>query len=124
MSTDQLSSEVTINLNGEEHTLRASLQAATSLSQTFNGLANAFEGLSNRNLSTYQAVVKAGIVTAKHISTKDLNEAVWVAGMVPLYGPLVDFLGLLNNGGRKPGEDAASAASDDDGDDEGNGHGA
>lgn len=122
MSTEQLSGDINIKLDGEEHTLRASLQAASSLSATFGGLSKAFDGLLKRDLGTYQAVVKAGIVTAKNISTKDLNEAVWKAGMTKLYSPLVDFLGLLNNGGRKPGEDAEGATGDDE-DEAGNGHG-
>ena len=122
MSTEQLSGDITLTLNGEEHTLRPSLQAATSLSATFNGLSQAFDGLTNRNLAVYQAVVKAGIITAKNISTKDLNEAVWKAGMVKLYSPLVDFLSLLNNGGRKPGEDAEGEGAGDNSEDQGNGH--
>lgn len=122
---EKLSGDVSITLNGEEHILRPSLQAATSLSATFGGLSSAFDGLMKRDLGTYQAVVKAGIITAKNISTKDLHEAVWKAGMTKLSEPLVDFLGLLNNGGRKPGDDGEGGDADDNGGDgEGNGHGA
>lgn len=125
MSTQNLSGDITLMLNGEEHILRPSLQAATALSATFGGLSKAFDGLMNRDLGTYQAVVKAGIVTAKNISTKDLQEAVWRAGMVTLSEPLIDFLGLLNNGGRKPGSDGEASDADADSEDgEGNGHGA
>ncbi|WP_279483407.1 hypothetical protein [Aureimonas sp. SK2] len=101
MST-KLSNDVEVELGGETHLLRANLKNATAISRQFGGFDGAVQGLLNSNLDVYQSIVKTGIVTAKNISTDDLKEMVWSAGMNKLVVPLSKFVGMCRNGGRDP----------------------
>jgi hypothetical protein len=111
-----LSTDVTITLDGEEHTLRPSMKAASTISRQFEGFVGAFTALMQGQLDAYVAIIKAGI-TSKNVSTDDLKEAVWRTGLPKLAEPIGRYLTILQNGGRDP--DAGSSSDEID---EGNDH--
>lgn len=98
----KLDNDVEITLDGETHLLRPSLKATTAISRAHGGLVGAVQGCLNGELDVYQSVIKAGIVTAKNISTDDLREMVWRAGMNKLSMPVGKFIRTLQNGGKDP----------------------
>lgn len=114
-----LSSDVMVELDGDEYPLRSSLRAATAISNHFGGFIAAYQHLANGNLQAYQFIIRNGIPKAdqRNISTEELNEMIWRKGTVDLVGPVSKYLGRLQHGGRDPDEDVSHA---DDGD-EGNG---
>ena len=112
-----LTTDVTIVLDGEEHTLRPSLKAASSVSRQFGGFVGAFNALMQGQLDAFTSIIKAGLVS-KNISTDDLKEAVWRTGLPKLSEPVSRYVSILQNGGKDPDEGV-----DEDGDrDEGNGN--
>ncbi|WP_062206794.1 hypothetical protein [Aureimonas sp. AU12] len=106
-----LSNDVEVELGGDTHLLRPSLKAATAISRQFGGLVGAMQAALNGNLDAFQFVVKTGIVTAKNISTEDLKELVWSAGMRKLSDPVSKYLTLLQNGGKDPDADEEDAST-------------
>lgn len=108
----KLNNDLEIEIDGEKYALRASSNAASTISNRFNGFVGAFQALQMLDLSVVQFIIRTGI-TDKNISTKDLNEAVWRTGVGELTGTLAKYVSRLQNGGRDPNEEAAG------GDDEG-----
>ncbi len=99
-----LTKDVEIDLDGETFYLRPSLKAANAISREFGGFLGAFEALRLLNLQATQFIVRSAC-TSKNISTDDLNERVWRAGVGKLTGPLAKFISILQNGGRDPSEE-------------------
>lgn len=110
-----LTNDVEITLNGETFHLRPTLKAASAISRQYGGFSGAFQALQMLNLEVAQYIVRQGI-TAKNLSTDDLNEAVWKSGVGRLTPVLARYIAILQNGGSDP--DATEQA---DGNSEGNG---
>ncbi|MBB3937672.1 hypothetical protein [Aureimonas phyllosphaerae] len=111
MSKQTLSAGVAITLGDEEYELKASLKAATAVSNRFGGFANALAAVAGSDLAAIQFVVRQG-VPLRDISSKDLDEVVWLAGTRHLMGDVMSYVTRLANGGRDPdleGEEAEKA---------------
>ncbi|WP_152045505.1 hypothetical protein [Aureimonas psammosilenae] len=115
MST--LSTDVEIKLDGETFYLRSTLKAAQNISRQYGGFVGTFQALQVLSLEVAQYIVKQGI-TAKNISTDDLNDKVWRAGVGNLTKPLARYVSILQNGGRDPDLNDGDDTQDSD---EGNG---
>lgn len=116
----ELNSEVSISLNGDDFTLRPSLNAANAISVRFGGMNEAYVALGRMQLDAYVFIVKTGMPRdqlKQFPGDKDLPTAVWRAGMDNLAEPLAKFVNILRHGGRNP-----ELAVDDDEDDSGNGN--
>ncbi len=124
MGKQAISSDVTVELGGEEVALKCSMAAATAVSSRFGGIQGALSAVSSGELTAAQFIVRQG-VPLKQVSNKDLNELVYDTGLGNLYGPLTRYVLRLFNGGRDPSADAEEEADDDAEDeaDEGNGEG-
>lgn len=101
--------EVEITLAGVKHTLRCSLRAARTVSALSGGFSGAYQGLSGYNLSTYTAIVAAGLDKRGNDASK-VEEQVYETGLEPLTAPLSRYLGLLMNGGREAATEAGDGA--------------
>lgn len=99
-----LVSGIDVTLDGETHTLKPSLKAATTISRQFGGFMGAVQALAASDLNAYLVIARSGIA-AKTISTDDLNEAVYSTGIQNLMEPFLRYVRILQNGGREPVED-------------------
>ena len=89
-------------LDGEEKELVPSPGAALKLSRQYNGLATIYNKLTAYDSEVYVTVVREGLGIA--LNSKDaqgLAEKVWRTGLTALTVPLVEYVNLLLNGGRK-----------------------
>ncbi|MEO3387320.1 hypothetical protein [Mesorhizobium sp. CAU 1741] len=118
---NSLTSDITIELEGQEYTLRSSLKAASAISSHFGGFIGAYQQLANGNLQACQYIIRQGIPASetRNISTEELNGMVYRSGIVKLSGPLSRYISRLQNGGRDPDEEDEPRAGEDD--DSGNG---
>ncbi len=112
-----LSSDVTLELDGEEYSLRSSLKAANAISNNFGGFITAYQHLANGNLQAFQYIIRQGIPKAElqNVSTEELNEMIWRKGVTTLIGPVSKYLGRLQNGGRDPDDEGEAPREDDEG---------
>lgn len=92
--------EVEITLGGVKHALRCSLRAARTVSALSGGFSAAYQGLSGYNMSTYVAIVAAGLDKRGNDAAM-VEKQVYETGLETLTAPLSKYLGLLMNGGRE-----------------------
>lgn len=110
--------EVEIDLAGwgRPLTLKPSLTAALNLNRRYGGLGPLMTKLGAYDFDAYvQVIAQGGGVTEKGM--KKLPDAVYATGLLSLAVPLTNFVAVLFNGGRPPGEkaeDPDAAPEDDD----------
>ncbi|WP_061930133.1 hypothetical protein [Aureimonas sp. AU22] len=119
MSAQTLSAGVVITLGDDEYELKANLKAATAISNRFGGFSNALAAVAGSDLAAITFVVRQG-VPMRDVSSKDLEEAVWLAGTRHLMGDVMSYVTRLANGGRDPDLEADETKQSDEGA-EGNG---
>lgn len=93
------SGEVVISLDGEERTLRPTLNAATRINSQFGGFAGALGQIQALNLEAMTYIVRQGL-GASDAEAKGLREQVYQAGVLEMVGPLSRYVMLLANGGK------------------------
>ncbi|WP_427023041.1 hypothetical protein ACP4J4_10390 [Aureimonas ureilytica] len=117
-----LTNDVEITLGGETYNLRPTLKAANAVSRQYGGFVGAFNALQMLNLEVATFIVRTGTNMKKadggSISTEDLNDKVWRAGVGKLTAPLARYVAILQNGGKDPDESNEDEAE---GSDQGNG---
>ena len=91
--------EVAVTLDGEEVVLRSTFQAAKTISKGMGGYTEAIRRVAAADQTAYAAIIAAG---ARRKHDDALEEAVYKTGLGDLAGPLVEYLVLLQNGGRDP----------------------
>jgi hypothetical protein len=94
-------SEVEITLAGRPVVLRCTLGALKALDAAPGGLSEVISGLTSYRFASYCAVVAAG--TGRRPS--EVEEDIYKTGMPALVGDLAEFVGMLVNGGVKPGDE-------------------
>ena len=110
-----LMNNVRITLGDNEFELVPSLKAATAVSNRFSGFQNAMNAIQAADLASISYIIRQGI-TAKTISTDDLNEAIWRKGAFKSMTDALTFVSRLANGGRDINEEADEADEADEGD--------
>jgi hypothetical protein len=96
--------DLTIKLDGADVALRVDLAAAKATNAAFGSFVEGFRRIAELNYSAFVALTAIG--TGKPV--KDVEEAVFLAGMPDLVKPLSDYLARLANGGR-PGDGELAA---------------
>lgn len=96
-------SDIHIDLGAERVALRCTLRAAKELNAFFGNFTSGFRRLTEYDFSAYVAVVAFG----SGRQAKDIEAAVFEAGLPQLVKPLSDYLALLANGGRPVETEAA-----------------
>ncbi len=91
---------VEITLDGETAILRPTLKAAQTLSRRSGGLVALVQEVTKFDLDAVTAVVALGLDR----QPKDVADAVWRTGVSDLAGPVVEFISVLANGGRRSDE--------------------
>ncbi len=100
--------EVVISLNGEDITLRPTINAARMVSRQYAGYAKARQLIVDENLDAVVFVIRVGSgMNDKDI--KKLEERVWKNGLdIDLLIPLIKYIAILGNGGRPLPDDIDS----------------
>lgn len=98
---------VTLELEGEPVELSATIEAARKLSKQ-GGLRVMMDRIGNMDLDAYVAVISAGTGDRNLTS---LEERVHHSGVMNLMVPLIEYLSILANGGRRQAEKKSAARS-------------
>ena len=91
--------DVPITIDGEELVLRPTLQAALGISRLHNDIQLTGRQIMNMDLDTIISVVAFGLGVKV---TQKLQEQVWRTGQFDIRLPLMQFMNVINNGGRPP----------------------
>lgn len=100
---------VEITLDGETAILRPTLKAAQTLSRRSGGFMELVQEVTKFDLDAITAVVALGLDRQQ----KDIAEAVWRTGVAEISGPVVEYIGILANGGRRIDESAGGEGEAD-----------
>lgn len=92
---------VPIMLNGVEHQLVPTLGACMAISGIAGGLNAAVQRCVALDFVTICQVIEAGM-NLNPTQAKKLREEVYAAGLINLFGPCIDFIQIVANGGRPP----------------------
>ena len=95
---------VTVNIDGDDYTLKPTLHAIKALSAQYDGLSGCLDRLRRMDMNAFINVVNVG-ADIKGKEAKALEPAIFRTPMGELIGPLVEYVAVLMNGGR-PLEDA------------------
>ena len=102
--------DVVINLDGEEVTLRPTLEACTTLSRIQGGIHAQVQRCLALEFDAILAVIVAGLGMRGN-GSKDLPGKVFKSGLIQLSAPCISFLHIVANGGRPLGEDQEEESS-------------
>lgn len=111
------SGTVTITLGGEKVVLKPTPRAAMAISTHFEGLQGAVPRVAGHDIAAAAFVIAAG-AGIRGEAAKGLNDKVFTAGISNLAAPLIEFIVILMNGGKRPDD---MPSTEDTEDDEGNG---
>lgn len=107
MANEVNSGEITISLDDDKVVLRSTLRAAKAVSAGQGGFVGALQRISQFELAAYVSVVAAG----SGRNEKEIEDAVFSAGIQSLAEPLTKYVALLMNGGRDPNAKSENEAS-------------
>lgn len=93
--------DVPIVLDGKEMLLKPSLQACMDISRLAGGGQAAIQRCLALEFDTICAVISAGL-GLNPVQAKKLPAAVYATGTISLHGACIDFIHIVNNGGRPP----------------------
>jgi hypothetical protein len=89
--------ELELELDGEVITLTPSLDACMTISRMYGGVTNVIPRLTSFDFDTIVGIIAAG--TGRNVS-KVLQEKVYKTGVVNVVSTLIDFVAIVNNGGK------------------------
>jgi len=103
--------DVAIHLNGEEIVLRPTLKAMSAISSN-GGLGKVRQALVDQDFATVVSVILHGANMTGGSAGKQIPEAVYKNGFTTeLLVGLLNFVGILANGGKPLPDDVAAAAA-------------
>lgn len=103
--------EVEITLNGETLTLKPTIRAITTASRQFGGLMKAVEALRAGDLDAMAALISLGLGLQDKDARK-MPDRVAENGITDgLVVALINFVGILSNGGKPLADDGEGAGS-------------
>jgi len=89
--------ELELDLDGELVVLTPSLDACMTISRMYGGVTNVIPRLTSLDFDTIVQIIAAG--TGRNPS-KILQEKVYKTGVVNVVSTLIDFVAIVNNGGK------------------------
>ncbi len=97
--------EIYITLDGEPITLRPTMRAADLISNQLGGFAKARQAIYDENRGLIVSIIRIG-AGMKEEAARKLPEMLWRNGLnLKLLMPILEYLAVLNNGGRPLPED-------------------
>lgn len=103
--------QVAITLGDQEYMLKPTLDAMQKISNQLGGLAGARQAIVGQNLQGIVAIITHG-ANVPSGPARGLPDKVFREGLTdPLLVPLLEYIGLLQNGGRPPEADDGGDAS-------------
>lgn len=90
---------IDIVLDGKDYSLVASAKAMRDINAAFGGMARAYAALQDVNTDSVQTILRAGL-TRK--DAEDLEEKIFRTGPQNLVLPAMQFVLMVNNGGKHP----------------------
>jgi hypothetical protein len=103
--------DVTIHLNGDDLVLRPTLKALSAISSN-GGLGKVRQAIVDQDFSTIVSVIMHGANLTGSRNGKDVPDAVFHNGLnTELLVGLLNYVGILGNGGKPMPDDVAAAAA-------------
>lgn len=97
----------TVKVDGKEYTLEPTLKAVRQICATYGGLLTAFRQVNDANPSTAAAIIVFGAdIKLKDGETDQFEEKVWKTPRSDYANGIIQYLGMLLNGGKPLEEDA------------------
>jgi len=90
---------IDIELDGSPYTLVASAKAMRDINAAFGGMQNAYAALQNLNTASLEVILRAGL---SRKDSNDLEEKIFRTGVQELLLPAMQFVLMVNNGGKHP----------------------
>ena len=103
-----MSDTVSIELEGKTFELKPTLGALEALSKKYENFQSVYTRLGSMNLEVYTDVVYAGVkgkLPPNDKERQETNAEIYNAGIITLMPSLIEFMGLLLNGGKRPSEE-------------------
>ena len=92
--------DVEVELGGEQHVLRPTLEACTKVNELHGSLMQTRTRVATLDFDTIVEVVGLGLGASPQVKAKQLRKLVYDAGLLALQGPVIDFINNIANGGR------------------------
>ena len=99
MATAYTDGVIDIVLDGKDYTLVSSAKAMRDINAAFGGMQNAFAAVQSLNTDSLEAILRAGLTRKDAI---DLQEKIYLTGVQELVLPAMQFVMMVNNGGKHP----------------------
>lgn len=100
-----------IELNGKTYELVASPKAMKNINRAFGGLGVAFQSIQNMDVEAIETILRAGLT--RRSDAEDLENDIFAAGLAKAVKPAVEFLVMVQNGGRTAEEVEQEAAEEE-----------
>ncbi len=93
---------IDIELDGKDYALVASAKAMRDINAAFGGMSSAYAALQEINTESIQTIIRAGLSRKDLKDIDDLNEKIFLTGPQNLVLPAMQFVLMVNNGGKHP----------------------
>ncbi len=114
MTSNLNGDNVVIETAGKTYTLKPTLKASMRLDKELRGFQQGLRDLMALKLHTAFVIVTVGAGIRGEDDIKKMQEDLYDFGIVKLSGPCAEYLGILMNGGKRPGENEGIASDDED----------
>lgn len=105
--------DVVITLAGKEHTMVPSLQACMAISKIAGGAQNVISQCMALNFDTICEIVVIGTGYTSLKERRMVQEAIYETGTIAILAECVQFVRIVNNGGRSPEDDDGEGGGDE-----------
>ena len=112
-----MSDTVPIEIDGKTYQLKPTLNALECLSKKYENFQSIYTRIGSMNLEAYTDVVYAGVKGTLPPNNKERQESnaeIYRSGIITLMPSLIEFLGMLLNGGKRPTPEDDQEATDTD----------
>lgn len=104
------SGSMEVELDGKTYELVASPKAMKTINRAFGGFGPAFQAIQNMDVEALEVILRAGL---KRNEAEDLEDKIFATGLVKVVKPSVEFLLMVQNGGKSAEEVEREAAEEE-----------
>lgn len=102
--------EVSIKINGQQYTLKASLQAYRMVNMIGPGFTPVLQSIRNFDAAVITQIICCGTGKMANGDAEKVETEVFAHGLMDLADPVTEFVTMLANGGRKASDDQPEAS--------------
>jgi hypothetical protein len=95
---------VEVTINGRVEKLVPTLSALEALNKRYDNFQAVYSRIASMDFEAYANVLAAGVegkIPANDKERKDAMQAVYETGVINLMAPMIEYLGILLNGGKR-----------------------